>query len=295
MVASRPVATPALDVALVTWTALPDGDPDDRALLLALRARGVAAAYVPWDDAATDWPGVRLAVLRSPWNYTWTTADFLAWCDRAAATTTLWNPPGLVRWNAHKGYLRDLAAARVPVVPTEHLAAGGRVDLAALLAARGWRDAVLKPAIGAGARDTHRIAAGNGAGQANVDRLLPTRDLLVQPWLDSVATHGERCYVFLDGTFSHVVRKRPPLDQPAVEADPAAPESDERAVADAALAAIAARGHRWLYARVDLLRDTAGRPCVSEIEVIEPTLFFSCAPGAAARMAAAIIARVPSR
>ena len=195
-----------LDVALVTWTALPDGDPDDRALLLALRARGVAADYVPWDDPTADWRGVRVAVLRSPWNYTRVAPEFLAWCERAAAVTTLWNPPALVRWNAHKGYLRDLEARGVPVVPTARLAAGSRADLAALLAARGWREAVLKPAVGAGSWEAYRLTPGDPAGQAHVDRLLPAHDLLVQPWLASVADHGERCHGFLDGGFSHVVR-----------------------------------------------------------------------------------------
>ena len=42
-------------------------------------------------------------------------------------------------------------------------------------------------------------------------------------------------------------------------------------------------------ARVDLLRDAAGAPCVIELELIEPSLFLDFAPGAARRLAAALL------
>ena len=41
-----------------------------------------------------------------------------------------------------------------------------------------------------------------------------------------------------------------------------------------------------LYARVDLIRDDAGRPCLLELELCEPSLFFAHAPGSAERFAA---------
>ena len=45
-----------------------------------------------------------------------------------------------------------------------------------------------------------------------------------------------------------------------------------------------------LYAPVDLMRGDDGAPVLLELEVIEPRLYFAQAPGAAARLAAAVAA-----
>jgi hypothetical protein len=45
-----------------------------------------------------------------------------------------------------------------------------------------------------------------------------------------------------------------------------------------------------LYARVDMVRDPTGRARVLELEAIEPNLYFDEAPGAADRLAEAILA-----
>jgi len=47
-----------------------------------------------------------------------------------------------------------------------------------------------------------------------------------------------------------------------------------------------------LYARVDFLRDDDGRLRLSELELVEPSLFFRHAPHAADMLADALLARV---
>jgi hypothetical protein len=65
---------------------------------------------------------------------------------------------------------------------------------------------------------------------------------------------------------------------------------EARAVLQAAARATSSRVEEILYARVDgIVRD--GALLLMELEVIEPVLFFSHAPGAAARMAELIVAR----
>jgi O-ureido-D-serine cyclo-ligase len=44
-----------------------------------------------------------------------------------------------------------------------------------------------------------------------------------------------------------------------------------------------------LYARIDLIRDAEGAPCVLEVELTEPSLFFAYASTSADRFAAAIL------
>ena len=71
------------------------------------------------------------------------------------------------------------------------------------------------------------------------------------------------------------------------------PSEAELTVAERTLAAAqAAFGADLLYARVDLLADVDGEPRLMELEAIEPFLFLARAPGAAERLAAALVERL---
>ncbi len=288
-----------LDVALVTFAELPDLDPDDQSLVPALAARGISAAPVLWDDPAFDWRRARMALVRSPWDYFRRFQGFLAWARRVASETRLENPWPVLTWNLDKRYLLELAAAGLPVVPTIHLEPGERSDLAALLESRSWSRAVVKPAVSADSWET--IVIGPEAiaiGQGHLDRLLPERAMLLQPFLESVETSGERCLVFIEGEFSHAVSKNALTrggrwtglpEGTAVEAAP-----DELATARTILAAACRLGGFLppLYARVDLARDSDGRPLLLELELAEPTLFLRTSAPGLARLAAAIERRL---
>lgn len=288
-----------LDVALVTFAGLPDLDPDDRPLIPALAERGFEAAPVRWDDDAFDWGRVGMALVRSPWDYYRRFDEFTAWARRTAEATRLVNAHSVLSWNLDKRYLLELAAAGRPVIPTVHLERGAEVDLGALLASRGWSRAVVKPAVSADSWETIALGPDEAPrGQEHLDRLLPERAMLVQPFLDSVETTGERCLVFLEGEFSHAVRKNA-LTQggrwaglPEGTAATAAP--DELAAAREILDTACRLGGfpPPLYARVDLARDAAGRPLLLELELSEPTLFLTTHATGLARMADAIARRL---
>ena len=245
---------------------------------------------VTWDDQRADWAAYDLVVIRSPWDYPARRDEFVAW---AARVPRLLNPADIIAWNTDKHYLRELAAAGIPVTPTDFIepppASGS-----------GWSvpesgEWVVKPAISAGSRDTQRYARSQEFAASNhIARLLEqARSVMLQPYLASVDSNGETALVYFDGQFSHAIRKGPLLrpDEGATEALFAAeavsarvPGDDERAVASAVLGAMA----RLLglsgplpYARVDLILDAAGKPCLLELELTEPSLFFSHAPGSA--------------
>jgi glutathione synthase/RimK-type ligase-like ATP-grasp enzyme len=283
-------------IALVTYRRLPDLDPDDRPLAAVLGGRGHEVTAAVWDDPALDWARFDLAMLRSPWDYFHRRGEFLLWAERAAAATRLWNPLDLIRWNSHKGYLLEMRARGAPVIPTEIVPAGSAVDVRARMADHGWTRAVVKPAVSADAFGTILVGPGDGAAaQAHADQLLAERDLMIQPYFASVEEPGERCLVHIDGRFSHAVRKRSHFlggRHVGPEGAPVEAADDERATA--ALVLRLAGAESALYARVDLARDDAGRPCLMELELVEPTLFFTGAPAAAERMADALEARMRS-
>lgn len=247
-------------------------EAEDAILVAALLREGVRADRVPW-TRDVDWATFDLVLVKSTWDYTDRLADFLAWTDRAAKATTVLNPPGVLRWNAHKAYLLDLAARDIPVVPTRLVRRGERASVADLAREEGWRDVVIKGAVDAGgARAWHGPVA---EAQPRLDALVAERDALVQPFLPAIETEGEVSLVFVDGTFSHAVRKRPAAGEWRVQAQwggvavPASPSPGEMQVAKAALAAV---GSPTLHARVDLL---GGR--LMELELIEPYLFLDAA------------------
>jgi glutathione synthase/RimK-type ligase-like ATP-grasp enzyme len=285
-------------IALATCARLADLDEDERLLVPALRARGATVVPAVWDDPAVPWESFDVVVIRCTWDYCDRRDAFLAWTSRVAARTRLVNPPGVVAWNTHKGYLRDLEALGVAVVPTIWCARGEPVDLDALLDARGWGVAVVKPAVSAGARDTLRVTPDTrGAGRELLARIVATGDAMIQPYLVSVEGHGERSLLFAGDTFSHAIRKHALLAPGAIDPEVqgegvprVAPTPEELAFAHRVLAAAKrATGASLTYARVDIAPGPAG-PVLMELEVTEPSLFFGADPGAADRFSTAILA-----
>jgi hypothetical protein len=283
-----------MDIALATCRVLPEPDSDEAPTLVALRAAGLRAEAVAWDDPEADFSRARMTVLRATWSYPDDPARFLAWVERTAAVTELWNPLAAVRWNLHKGYLLELDRAGVPVVPTWLVRRGEATALAEILAARGWSDVVIKPAVSNASRLTVRSGPATGEdGEAHLRRLAVREDVLVQPYLASVEGYGERSLVWIDGEITHAVRKSPRLVRQSEAVSGPLPVSPAEAeVARAALAVAVAAGAPLLYARIDLAPGPDGTPQVMELELIEPSLFFPFSPAALDRFVRAVARRL---
>ena len=275
-------------VALATCAALPGLDDDSALLLPALSELGVDAQPAVWDDPSVDWAAYDLVVVRSTWDYTLRRSEFLEW---ARAVPRLQNPVDVLAWNTDKAYLRDLAAAGVPVVPTTFVAPGQAY-------APPVGEVVVKPTVSAGARDTERHADARDAAPLVARLHAQGRTAMVQPYLSGVDVDGETAVLLLDGEASHGARKAALLAGMELDADddlavmsPREPAADQLAVARAALAAVPSAGP-LLYARVDLVPGPDGSPVVMELELTEPSLFLRFAPGAAQRCARAVAARL---
>jgi glutathione synthase/RimK-type ligase-like ATP-grasp enzyme len=242
--------------ALVTWRGLPELAADDRLLRDALVRRGVAVDAVIWDDAAVDWNAYDAIVVRSTWDYHTRVEEFGAWINRMDGLP-LWNPPEVLRWNAHKSYLLDLEKRGVPIVPTRFVRRGDPMPDVP------WDDVVVKPAVSATAHRTVR-------GLAAMDC-----DLLIQPFVREIVDEGELSFIFLGRRFSHAVRKRPRAGDFRVQSEfgGTAERFDPPGELVAQAEAIAATlGAKWLYARIDaIVRD--GRLVLMELEATEPSLF----------------------
>ena len=288
-------------IGLATQRDLMDWEVDDRPFHAELAARGVDVAHPIWNDPEVDWATFDAVLIRTTWDYTDDQAAFVAWAERAERATRLFNPARVVRWNTHKGYLHQLETAGVHLAPTVWLPRGSPVDVAATVRERGWSRGFVKPMVGATARETLRFTAdpaGLAEAQAFLERTLAVEDMMLQPYLPAVEEVGERSVVFFGGRPSHGVRKVPVPGDYRVQDDfgahdePWSPSDDELELASGVVRAAQALLGELLYARVDLLEDEQGRLVLTELELVEPSLFFRHDATAAARLADALLARL---
>ena len=281
-------------VYFATYADQPEITDDDRVLASALVRRHAAVRAAPWDEASIPWSDATTVIVRSTWDYHHRRAEFLAWTERVAARTPLYNTPATIRWNSHKGYLAELAARDIPVIDTVFAEAGSATDVTAVAAQHRWDDLVIKPAVSASAHETIRFRAGErGAAQAHLDRLLARGDAMLQPHLDVLGHRGELALMFVAGRFTHAVRRRSALASAASmpRSAPADASSSAIAFAERVLneaVTLTGAGERPLYARVDLVEAPARGHRLLELELIEPSLFFLHAPEAAESMADAM-------
>jgi len=282
-------------VLLATCAEYPDGDEDGAEILEALDIQGIEGRWVSWDDHSVDWND-HLVVLRSTWDYTLRREEFLTW---TRSVRRLVNPAPVVEWNSDKGYLRELKAAGVPIVPTAWAGPGEPVDLP-----RGV-DYVVKPSVGAGSRGAGRFTADDRViAMAHVEALHAIgRTAMIQPYIADTDSHGETGLIYLDGKFSHAIGKAALLpagtvhavDQRALYVEETItgrePTDAELATGNGIVEILAQRFGTLLYTRVDLLPGPDG-PLLIELELAEPSLFLGHGPGSADLFAVAVARRL---
>ena len=274
-------------VGLATCQKLPEPDHDEGPLLAALRAGGIDARTIAWDDPGDDPGSVDVCVLRATWNYPRHPEAFAAWLGRAAGVTRLLNPLDAVRWNIEKTYLRGLGRAGVPTVPTEFVAPGTSAVVGEVCARRGWGEVVIKPTLSAASFLTRRFDAGeHDDAQCFLDEHAAGRGMMIQPFMPSVETHGEHSIVWIDGEFTHGVHKSARFDG----ADEQVRGLERIGDADLGLSerVMSLAPRDLLYARIDIIHGDDGSPRLSELELIEPSLFFPYSERALERMVGAI-------
>jgi hypothetical protein len=271
-------------VALATCREFPVLDADDAGLPGLFARHGVMAVPVVWDDPNVDWNEFDLVVIRSTWDYPRKIDAFLAW---VGGLPKVLNPAPVIRWNADKRYLRDLAAAGLPVVPTAYVGPGDPFTLPT-------STFVIKPVVGVGSKDSARYEPGQAGEAASDVRRLHEAGMtaMIQPYLEQVERDGEVDLVFIGGRYSHSVRKGHMLGSAPREEGPLFFKEDirpkeatleQRDLAERVLAAVPGGADRLLYGRVDLLPTVGDGAEVSEVELIEPSLYFGHGPGSAER------------
>ena len=288
---------------------------EDRLVMDALVACGLTVDRRAWCDNSVNWSQTKSALFRTTWDYFDRWDSFSPWLHRVQDQTRLFNAAPIVHWNLDKHYLQDLEQRGVKVVPTAFIQRQTLLPLFDLMARSGWSDVVIKPAIAGAAVDTYRVTRSGEIATLSPKptskedceslwhALLAKQDMLVQPFLSHVIETGEKSLIWIDGEVTHGVLKRAKSGDFRVQDDhggTVAPLSVTQTDKDLAqdimtkcLQHCASQG--WeapLYARVDLMRNEEGQWLVSELEMVEPELWFRFHPEAAQTLAQAIKARL---
>jgi hypothetical protein len=295
-----------MKIALVTAIAAFNKDEDLATLHQALQNAGAESTILAWDDPTVSWSRFDIALLRSPWDYVERLQEFLHWAERVSAQTRLLNPLKVIQKNTDKHYLAELEKRGIAIVPSQFVEPNENSAKALdnfLNRFSTAKEFVVKPSVGAGSRDAQRYGLEEIVqAQQHIERLLNAqRSVLLQPYLDKVDDAGETALIYFNGVYSHAIRKGPLLQRSTGPTEELfAPETisarepgnDERALADRVvkeLLQLFQLDSALPYARIDLLRDAQGQPCLLELELTEPSLFFLYHDKAAERFAKALL------
>lgn len=266
---------------------------EDRLVRLALEARGLTVNRTNWDNPDYDWAATRFAIFRTTWDYFNRFAEFSAWLRRTQKLTRFINPPELIWWNLDKHYLSDLQQRNIPIPPTLFIEPGEQRTLAEMVRTAGWKECILKPAVSGAARHTYRFVADDAAKLESVfSELIKQEAMLLQEFQQPVLEKGEVAFMLFAGKYSHAVLKRARPGDFRVQDDFGGtvhhytPTPEEIQFAEKVVSACTPLP---VYARVDAIWDNSGKLCVSELELIEPELWFRFHPPAAECFADAVM------
>jgi glutathione synthase/RimK-type ligase-like ATP-grasp enzyme len=280
-------------ILIATCSEYPHPTPNLEALVSALRAQGMDAAYLPWKTTPLETFIATDAVLPlCCWDYYDDPGRLLAWIDALEARgARLLNPPELLRWNFRKTYLLELAAAGLAVPKTFHLADASRETIAQRMEAEGWGTAVLKPVS---SQNGHGIQKLDHAERAQWSLESMPGEVLLQEFQADIGALGETTMTFIDGAFSHAVRRI--LKPGEWRANPQYGITYKRVEVsrdsiETAQAYVDFLPQTPLYARVDGLVRPDGF-MLMELELIDPYLYLEFAPGSADVMARALLQRL---
>lgn len=251
---------------------------EDRLVIEALENLNLKAKKVAWSDAKFDWTQTKIALFRTTWDYAEKFTAFSDWLMEVSMKTKLINDYETIIWNLDKHYLLDLKERGINVVETYFIEPGDKRTLDELHAELGWNKTVLKPAISAAAKDTFKLDLESLSDyEDRYAYLIKDESMMLQPFQEDVLKRGELSLMLIGDEYTHAVLKMAKPGDFRVQDDFGGTVQDYQPTKeeiDLAIEAVRACENKPLYARVDIVNDNDGNPAVSELELVEPEMWF---------------------
>lgn len=262
---------------------------EDQLVMDAIAKLGLRVCKKDWADPEFDWSSTKSILFRTTWDYFHRYDEFRLWLDSVKTKTRLFNSALQIVWNVDKHYLQDLDRYGINVPTSFFIEKGEHITLAELVSQHSLEKFVLKPCVSGAARHTYLINKAEVADhEAIFAELIAQEAMMVQAFIESIKTKGEISLMVIGGKFTHAVLKIAKPGDFRVQDDFGGTVHDYDAQADEIAFAekvVHALPEMPAYARVDLVWDNHGDLSVSELEMIEPELWFRMNPNAADELA----------
>lgn len=250
---------------------------DDLALKTALKNNGYAVEIIAWDDEGYDFSRARLAIIRSCWDYDQRVDEFLQKMRNISQYCKLINSLAVITDNSNKYYLRDLESKGIRIVPVAFVENIGQV----ITVLRGLevKQIVIKPVVSASGRDTYLVNREDEDSVIEVAApILRTKGVMLQPYISTIKTLGEKSTVVIDGTPVYTMLKKPAEGNFLVHQHHGGTYVETQIGAEEqefVKQIISTFTERPVYMRIDYLFDEKEEPMLLELELIEPNLYLS--------------------
>jgi glutathione synthase/RimK-type ligase-like ATP-grasp enzyme len=269
---------------------------EDLLVQQALNKLGLKTLRLAWDDAKFDWSSTKAVVFRTTWDYFDRFEEFSKWLTEVSKQTLLFNSESIIRWNIDKHYLNDLKKNGVNITETYFIEQFSTKTLKELYNQLGWHDMILKPCISGAARHTYRLNTLNLQSHESIlSALIKNEAMMLQPFQHNIVLDGEISMMVFNGVFTHAILKKAKSGDFRVQDDFGGsvhgytPTHEEIIFSENAVKACP---ELPIYARVDIFTDNQGNIALSELELIEPALWFRYHPEAANVLARAIMIKL---
>ena len=231
-----------------------------------------------WNDTNFNWSSTKSAIFRSTWDYFDQFSTFRNWLDLVKDQCYLINPYQQINWNLDKHYLIDLQKLDLPIVESVFVSKKTNLNLETISKSKNWKDIVIKPTISGAARHTYLLKNEEIKNfQEKWLSLTSMEDFMVQEFQNNILSSGEIAVMLFGGKYSHSVLKKAKKGDFRVQDDFGG--SVEKINPSLEIIQLAEKTIKSLktipiYSRVDIIFDNNNRPVISELELIEPELWF---------------------
>ena len=258
----------------------------------AFEAQGLKVDIAYWDNPTYEWQETKSVLFRTIWDYFERFNEFWEWLEQVKTKTRLINSYELIKWNIDKHYLKDISSWGIETVPTYFADKGCNMKLHEIAKRNQWKDLVIKPAISASAFKTYKILANEiQANEKLFNSLVQERNMLVQPYFETITQLGEASLMVFDGKFTHAILKKAQPGDFRVQDDFGGTVHNyipTKAEINFAEKVFETCKTKPVYGRVDIVWDNDKNFYLSELEIIEPELWIRNYPKCAERIAEAV-------
>ena len=258
----------------------------------AFEAQGLKVDITYWDNPTYEWQETKSVLFRTIWDYFERFDEFWDWLKQVKTKTRLINSYELIKWNIDKHYLKDISSWGIETVPTYFADKGCNMKLHEIAKRNQWKDLVIKPAISASAFKTYKILANEiQANEKLFNSLVQERNMLVQPYFETITQLGEASLMVFDGKFTHAILKKAQPGDFRVQDDFGGTVHNyipTKAEINFAEKVFETCKTKPVYGRVDIVWDNDKNFYLSELEIIEPELWIRNYPKCAERIAEAV-------